>query len=180
MCPPMASSLLLLLLLTAEPTAAATDEHFARGLEALKARDSAAAITALSACVQALPSRVDCRWELGWAYSLENRWTDALAQWTEVQKLAPDQPDLENALTQARAQAALQERLAQPSTPDTRPTPPAEARVRIRAVGDVMLGTTVPEGYLPPGGAQSVIAGVRGLLEDAGDDALGATGGDLD
>ena len=167
MCVPMASSLLLLLLLTAEPTAAAADEHFTRGLEALKARDSAAAITALSACVQALPSRVDCRWELGWAYSLENRWTDALAQWTEVQKLAPDQPDLESALTQARAQAALQQRLAQPSTPDTRPTPPAEARVRIRAVGDVMLGTTVPKGYLPPGGAQSVIAGVRGLLEDA-------------
>ncbi|HEX8701301.1 MAG TPA: CapA family protein, partial [Myxococcaceae bacterium] len=119
----MASSLLLLLLLTAAPTpaappaptaapteaevdpaATAADGHFARGLEALKARESAAAITALSACVQAMPSRVDCRWELGWAYSLENRWTEALAQWTEVQKLKPDQPELESALTQARAQ----------------------------------------------------------------------------
>lgn len=177
----MASSLLLLLLLTAEPTAvappspaapteaapAAAEEHFTRGLEALKARDSAAAITALAACVQALPSRVDCRWELGWAYSLENKWTEALAQWTEVQKLNPDQPDLESALTQARAQAALQERLAKPSVPSERPSPPADAKVRIRAVGDVMLGTTVPEGVLPPGGARSVLAGVRGLLEDA-------------
>jgi hypothetical protein len=173
----MASSLLLLLLLTAEPApaapievdpvAAAANEHFARGLEALKAQDSAAAISALSACVQALPSRVDCRWELGWAYSLENKWTEALAQWTEVRKLNPDQPDLESALTQARAQAALQERLAKPTQPAERPAPPVGAKVRIRAVGDVMLGTTVPEGVLPPGGAESVIAGVRGLLEDA-------------
>jgi poly-gamma-glutamate capsule biosynthesis protein CapA/YwtB (metallophosphatase superfamily) len=30
-----------------------------------------------------------------------------------------------------------------------------------------MLGTTEPEGHLPPGGAESVIANVRGLLEDA-------------
>jgi hypothetical protein len=168
----MSSSLLLLLLLSTTPPpsadpAPAADEHFAQGIEALKARDSAAAITALSACVQAQPSRVDCRWELGWAYSLENRWTEALAQWTQVQKLRPDQPDLESALTQARAQAELQERLAHPPAPSKRPTPPADARVRIRAVGDVMLGTTVPEGYLPPGGAESVIAGVRGLLEDA-------------
>jgi hypothetical protein len=149
------------------PVAAAADADFARGIEALKARDSAAAISALSACVQALPLRVDCRWELGWAYSLENRWTEALAQWTEVQKLQPEQPDLESALTQARGQAVLQEWLAKPTLPSERPAPPPDARVRIRATGDVMLGTTEPEGHLPPGGAESVIANVRGLLEDA-------------
>jgi tetratricopeptide (TPR) repeat protein len=153
---------------TAEAPATTTaDAHFAQGFEALKAQDAKAAIAALSACVRAAPERVDCRWELGWAYSLESRWTEALAEWTEVQRLKPEQPDLESALTQARAQAALQQRLAKPSEPTRRPAPPKEAKVRLRAVGDVMLGTTVPEGFLPPGGAQSVLAAVRPLLEDA-------------
>jgi len=150
-----------------DPAVAAADAQFARGVEALKAQDTKTAIAKLSACVEASPTRVDCRWELGWAYSLENRWAEALAQWTEVQKLKPDQPDLESALTQARAQAALQERLAKPPEHVERPAPPEDARVRIRAVGDVMLGTTVPEGYLPPEGPEGVLASVRPLLEDA-------------
>ncbi|MFP2904053.1 CapA family protein [Pyxidicoccus sp. 3LFB2] len=143
------------------------DASYARGLEALKAKNTPTAITELSACVAAAPSRVDCRWELGWAYQLEGRWTEALAQWTEVQKLAPDHPDLDSALTQARGQAALQEKLARAPQASNRPPPPPGAKVRIRAVGDVMLGTTVPEGHLPPDGAASVIVGVRPLLEDA-------------
>ncbi|RKG96356.1 CapA family protein, partial [Corallococcus carmarthensis] len=47
------------------------------------------------------------------------------------------------------------------------PPPPPGAKLRIRATGDLMLGTTVPEGYLPPEGGGSVIASVRPLLEDA-------------
>ena len=39
-------------------------------------------------------------------------------------------------------------------------------RIRLRAVGDVMIGTDFPAGYLPPGG-RSVLAGVHGLLRDA-------------
>jgi len=150
-----------------DPATAAAEAQFARGVEALKAQDAKTAIAALSACVEASPARVDCRWELGWAYSLENQWAEALAQWTEVQKLKPDQPELESALTQARAQAALQERLAKPPERSERPAPPENARVRIRATGDVMLGTTVPEGHLPPEGPEGVLAAVRPLLEDA-------------
>ncbi|RKG99289.1 CapA family protein [Corallococcus sp. CA053C] len=143
------------------------DAHYARGVEALRAKDSHTAIAELSACVQAAPSRADCRWELGWAYSVDGRWSDSLAQWTQVRTLKPDQPDLESALTQARNQAVLQARLAQPVDGTPRPPPPPGAKVRIRATGDLMLGTTVPEGYLPPEGGGSVIASVRPLLEDA-------------
>ncbi|NBD12850.1 CapA family protein [Corallococcus sp. c25j21] len=143
------------------------DAHFARGVEALQSKDSRTAIAELSACVQAAPSRADCRWELGWAYSVEGRWADSLAQWTQVRALNPHQPDLEGALTQARNQAALQARLAQPLNGPPRPPPPPGAKLRIRATGDLMLGTTVPEGYLPPEGGGSVIAAVRPLLEDA-------------
>ncbi|WP_426756120.1 CapA family protein [Myxococcus sp. Y35] len=143
------------------------DTSYAQGVEALQAKDARTAITHLSACVEAAPSRVDCRWELGWAHSMEAQWAEAFTQWTEVQKLQPDHPDLEGALAQARGQAMLQAKLSQGPQVINRPPPPADAKVRIRAVGDVMLGTTVPEGHLPPDGAGSVIAGVRPLLEDA-------------
>ncbi|WP_375755648.1 CapA family protein [Corallococcus exercitus] len=143
------------------------DEHYARGVAALQSKDSRTAIAELSACVQAAPSRADCRWELGWAYSVEGRWADSLTQWTQVRALNPNQPDLEGALTQARNQAALQAKLAQPVDSTPRPPPPPGAKLRIRAAGDLMLGTTVPEGYLPPEGGGSVIAAVRPLLEDA-------------
>lgn len=143
------------------------DEHYARGVAALQSKDSRTAIAELSACVQAAPSRADCRWELGWAYSVEGRWADSLAQWTQVRALNPNQPDLEGALTQARSQAALQAKLAQPVDGTPRPPPPPGAKLRIRAAGDLMLGTTVPEGHLPPEGGGSVIAAVRPLLEDA-------------
>ncbi|MFP2925362.1 CapA family protein, partial [Pyxidicoccus sp. 3LG] len=149
------------------PAVADAEASYTRGLEALKAKDTRTAITELSACVEAAPSRVDCRWELGWAYQVEGRWADALTQWTEVQKLKPDHPDLESALAQARGQVTLQEKLARGPQVSNRPPPPPGAKVRIRAVGDVMLGTTIPDDVLPPDGAASVIAGVRPLLEDA-------------
>lgn len=42
-----------------------------------------------------------------------------------------------------------------------------EPFLRVRAVGDVMLGTTVPEGKLPPDDGATLLDGVRALLQDA-------------
>lgn len=174
----MSLSLLLLLVSTqagtppaapavSPPTPAA--QAYTRGVEALKARNAPAAIEALSECVKLAPGRVDCRWELGWAYRLAERWEEALAQWEEVRKRDPQYPDLEDALTQARGQAALKARLAQEKKPAAeRPAPAANARVRLRAVGDVMLGTDYPQPtLLPPDNGESSLAAVRPLLEDA-------------
>ncbi|WP_163868649.1 CapA family protein [Myxococcus eversor] len=149
------------------PSPEEAEARYVRGLEALKSKDTATAIIELSACVKALPTRVDCRWELGWAYSVESRWADSLTHWTEVQKLDPEHADLETALAQARGQAALQAKLSQSPQASNRPPPPADAKVRIRAVGDMMLGTTLPEDNLPPDGGGSVIAGVLPLMQDA-------------
>lgn len=44
---------------------------------------------------------------------------------------------------------------------------PDEAFLRLRAVGDVMLGTTVPEGKLPPDDGAHLLDGVAELLRDA-------------
>ncbi len=151
-----------------EGEGASADSLYARGVEALKAKDAPAAIAAFSACTRAAPSRIDCHWELGWAYSLLNRWSDALTEWSSVQKLDPNYPDLEDALTQARGQSSLQQKLAQADSKATpRSAPPKDARVRIRAVGDVMLGTDFPEGLLPPDDGASSLSSVYGLLRDA-------------
>jgi poly-gamma-glutamate capsule biosynthesis protein CapA/YwtB (metallophosphatase superfamily) len=44
---------------------------------------------------------------------------------------------------------------------------PAEPFLRLRAVGDVMLGTSVPEGKLPPDDGAHLLDGVNALLQDA-------------
>jgi len=153
----------------AQPTSPQADALFAQGVEALKVKDANAAIAAFSACTRAAPSRVDCHWELGWAYSLVNRWSDSLTEWNQVQKLDPHHADLEDALTQARGQSALQRKLASASSGKATPrsAPPKNARVRIRAVGDVMLGTDFPEGLLPPDDGVASLSAVAPLLRDA-------------
>lgn len=45
--------------------------------------------------------------------------------------------------------------------------PPPEPFLRLRAVGDVMLGTTVPEGKLPPDDGAHLLDAVLPLLRDA-------------
>ncbi|HYO56398.1 CapA family protein [Archangium sp.] len=152
-----------------EGAAEGADSLYARGVEALEAKDAPAAIASFSACTRVAPSRIDCHWELGWAYSLLNRWSDALTEWTAVQKLDPNHPDLEDALTQARGQSSLQQKLAtgDSAKPSPRSAPPKDARVRIRAVGDVMLGTDFPEGLMPPDDGASSLSAVYPLLRDA-------------
>lgn len=47
------------------------------------------------------------------------------------------------------------------------PEPPPSTPLRIRAVGDVMLGSSFPEGYLPPEDGAHLLDDVRELLRDA-------------
>lgn len=82
---------------------------------------------------------------------------------TGGEALAPSQP-LPSALAP----------VAPPSSPPLSLLPPAKAaegaklgvKLRLRAVGDIMLGTDFPEGHLPPGEA-NILEGVAPLLRDA-------------
>lgn len=151
------------------PSDTGVDALYARGVEALKAKDAPAAIEAFSTCTRQAPTRVDCFWELGWSHSTLHHWSEALEAWTTVQKLDPQHAELEDALTQARGQLALEKKLASEGQgkPAHRPAPPKDARLRIRATGDVMLGTSYPEGLLPPDDAAGSLAAVAPLLRDA-------------
>jgi len=56
-----------------------------------------------------------------------------------------------------------------PPTPPQRVAPPTpiRQRVRIMAVGDIMLGTDYPSDRLPPDDHPGILAGVAQLLDDA-------------
>lgn len=162
---------LLLLLPLALPLALAAtpDEDYTRGLAALQAKDAPAAAAALGACVQADPGRVDCWWELGWARWMQDDWAGVVAAWEQVQRLEPQHEQLARYLPTARGNLEVQKLIAEAAAraPAALPPPPPGARLRLRAVGDVMMGSDFPEPLLPEADGASYLAAVQELLKDA-------------
>ncbi|MGA9522307.1 MAG: CapA family protein [Myxococcaceae bacterium] len=146
------------------------DAHHAAGLQALSEKNGLLAAAHLKACTSKEPSRIECAWELGWAYYLLGAWPEVVAAWEQVEKLNPAHPDVAARLAEARGQVELRRKLdaMAAAAPDSVRTPPPEGTtVRLRAVGDVMLGSAFPEGYLPPEEGAQMLAGVKDLLLDA-------------
>jgi len=160
--------LLLTILLTQSPNA--ENQHFEAGIQALKTKDADAAVRHLSACVQQQPNHTGCLWELGWAYYLKSDWDNVVKSWEEVKKLAPDRVEIETHLDTAKKQLQLLAQLeaTKNAAPQTVRTPPPEgASIRLRSVGDVMLGTNYPKGYLPPNKGADMLTGVADWMSDA-------------
>ena len=150
--------------------ALATSDPFSEGVAALADKDAPAAIVSFEKCISATPSRVACHWELGWAHYLLNDWAAVVSSWEQVLALDPKHAEVQDWLADARAEhaaatARAQDNLKAPTV--ARPLPPEGATVRIRAVGDVMLGTTFPRGYLPPDDGRHLLDEVRETLADA-------------
>ncbi len=146
------------------------DGHHKAGVTALQAKNGLLAAAHLSACLAVDSKRVECAWELGWAYYVLGAWPEVVAAWEQVQKLEPTHPEVEARLAEARGQVELRKKLdaMAAAAPDSVRTPPPEGTtVRLRAVGDVMLGSAFPEGYLPPEDGAQMLAGVKDLLLDA-------------
>lgn len=160
---------LLSLLLALVPAALANPDYDA-GVEALKVKDTARAKASFESCLKSEPANTECHWELGWVYWVENRWPEVVKQWEQVQKTDPSRKGLADGLAQARDNVALEGMLAKGRAAAAKTytsTAPAGATVRLRAVGDNMIGTTFPEGYLPPDDGAGAFAGVSDWLKDA-------------
>ncbi|MDF1564716.1 MAG: CapA family protein [Deltaproteobacteria bacterium] len=168
---------ILLALLALNPSA-----DLAAGKAALRAKDPDAAKAALQRCVTAAPESVDCHWELGWAHWLSRDWDATVESWEVVERLAPDHPELERYLGEARGQQKLRaelkaEEAAAPTLPPAAAAPggpaagaldsPLPMKLRLRAVGDVMLGTDFPAGHLPPEDGARMLTAVEALMRDA-------------
>ncbi len=134
------------------------------GQAALKAKKPDDAISALAGCADANPA---CRWQLGWAYWLKRDWVQVVTTW---EPLPADYEQVASQLPIARGQVKAGELAAQLR----RDAPasfvsgaPSTATLRLRAVGDMMIGTAFPDGHLPPDAGASAFVNVTGLLRDA-------------
>ncbi len=157
------------LLLTLALTAAPGDQDLDRGRALLRDKDGQGAARALTACLQKAPDRVDCHWELGWAHYLNRDWQKVVEHWRAVQRLDPAHPEVGAHLPQAEQQLAFMREVDKSAAgaPATVAQPaPDGATLRIRAAGDVMIGTDFPDGYLPKDPA-GVMAAVAPVLKDA-------------
>lgn len=153
---------------TAAPPAPALsappNPDYEMGVAALKKKDSAAAAAAFERCVSALPA---CSWELGWARWLRRDWRGVVDAWSN---LPADYPELKGSLSIAKGQLTAGElatelRRTAPAT-FVSAAPPG-ASVRLRAVGDLMIGTAFPAGYLPPNAGAGTFLDVSKALADA-------------
>jgi poly-gamma-glutamate capsule biosynthesis protein CapA/YwtB (metallophosphatase superfamily) len=149
------------------PIALALPPSFESGRGALADGRVEEATQAFSRCLIEDPAATACAWELGWARWKVGDWEGCAAAWRKVAALEPGHPQVGRYLPVAEAQAtalaAARAALARPATPRD---PPA-ATVRFRAVGDVMMGTDFPAGFLPPDAGASAFSAVRSWLVDA-------------
>jgi len=128
------------------------------------------AITSLEQCLEDEPNNADCHWELGWAYWLKGDWGNVVKTWENVRRLDPARDGLSGFLVQAQAQHTLREHIragrsdaAKTFSSDV----PDGTTLRIRAVGDLMIGTDFPAGVLPDNDGRLTFSAVTEFLSDA-------------
>ena len=151
---------------------AAADEDLAAGMAAQRAGDADTAVRHYTACLAENPEHLQCHWELGWSHWTRGEWADVVAHWRQVATLDPDHAEVGKHLPTAEghlAALALARASAQGAPETVRPALPEGRTVRIRAVGDIMMGTDFPHptDYLPPEDGRTLLAGVTPWLQDA-------------
>ncbi len=168
---------------TADDTAA--DSFYIRGKKALGARDGQTASIEFSQCIIEQPKNVECHWELGWSFFLMHDYEKTQSAWYTVKRMAPKKPGLTKALKTIHEHVTLAAqahalRAASPTSVAADDVP-ARTLIKIRAVGDTMLGTNFPRNMLPPDntsplqqitpllqGADITFANYEGTLCDGG------------
>ena len=152
------------------PRASAEDSAFQSGVEALREKDPEKALGFFRECLRIEADSVPCHWEIGWAFYLQNDWDQVVHHWERVQELEPQHTAVGDHLATAKAQQQLKARIAEVRNraPSTVSAPiPEGTTVRLRSVGDVMLGTDYPAGHLPPNGGAGLLEDVLDWLQDA-------------
>lgn len=145
------------------------DDALEQGKAAQVLGDTEAAVVAYEACLAADPDRVPCWWELGWSHWTAGDWDAVVTAWEQVKTRAPDHPELSTWLPKAKQHQASMAaiRAAAAAAPaSVASSIPDGTTLRIRAVGDLMLGTDFPTSRLPSDAA-ALLDPVRDWLTDA-------------
>jgi poly-gamma-glutamate capsule biosynthesis protein CapA/YwtB (metallophosphatase superfamily) len=150
--------------------AAAVATPYDDGVQALQGKRYGEAQAEFQKCLASEPDNVDCHWEIGWAFWMQSMWKDVVEHWSRVHELDPNREGLGRGLAQAKDNLALDGMLAKSRSAAPRSfesTAPEGATVRVRAVGDMMIGSDFPAGFLPPDDAVGAFDAVRDWLLDA-------------
>lgn len=146
---------------------------FEVGVAALQAKDTAGALVAFGQCIKESPASsqeaANCRWERGWVWWLKGEWRKVVDDWEAVQKVDPERDSLDRYLSQARDNLGLEAILAKgrsAAPASYASTAPDGAKVRLRAVGDLMISTDFPSGAENPD-VKATFADVADWLRDA-------------
>ncbi|MBM4369456.1 MAG: CapA family protein [Deltaproteobacteria bacterium] len=162
--------LILAYALAAEPALATptpADVAYADAMMAVEAKQYDHALAAFGRCLALDAAHAGCLWESGWVYWVRRDWASVVSTW---EKLDPAYPKLATNLAVARDQLALQRLAAEmraKAATTYQSTAPQGASLRLRGVGDMMIGSAFPEGALPPDGGKDTFTAVRSLLVDA-------------
>ncbi len=144
--------------------------HVDAGKEYLSKKMVEPAILEFNQCIEKEPNNTDCHWEMGWALWLKNDWEGVVRHWEKVADMEPEREGLQQYLRQANDQHQLRLRIraGRASAAKTfKSDVPAGTTIRIRSVGDLMIGTDFPDGYLPPNDGAQSFDGVADVLRDA-------------
>ncbi|MDP6935090.1 MAG: CapA family protein, partial [Myxococcota bacterium] len=158
----------------AQDVTISAEQSYEKGLERLRAKDTKNATLFLQACVNGAGEGTelgsDCLWELGWARWIDGDWAAVVEHWEASRPGRPDRADLGRFLAQAQDNLALQQRIEgtrEQVDESFRTEVPEGTTVRFRAVGDLMIGTDFPDGYLPADQGAGAFAAVSDWLRDA-------------
>ncbi len=164
---------MLIALLTALALAGpAPQDHLQAGMAAQRAGDVDGALGHYRACLAADPQAVACHWEIGWSHWTRARWTEVVRHWETVARLDPEHPEVGRWLPTARENLAGEQRMAEAlatAPARARPALPPGRTLRLRLVGDIMIGTTSPHptAHLPPDDGAGYFDAVDEALADA-------------
>ena len=152
--------------------AATPSQLLEEGMTAQRSGNVDLALEKYQACIAANPEFVGCHWEIGWSYWTQQNWAKVVEHWNTVKRLDPTHRQVDQYLPTANANLdslRMIEALAQNAPTEVRP-PIAEGKtLRLRAVGDIMLGTDFPdEGrHLPPEDGRGLLDAVKAWTADA-------------
>ena len=152
-----------------------------QGMEAQRGGNVAVALQRYQDCINEDPDFVACHWEIGWSYWTLGNWEKVVEHWRKVRFLDPNHPQVNRHLPRAEAKFAQSKPPPTPSTatpePPTAADPPVTKaltpvrpgqKIRIRAVGDLMLGTDFPpDRQRLPQDDNEVLNNARSVLLDA-------------
>jgi poly-gamma-glutamate capsule biosynthesis protein CapA/YwtB (metallophosphatase superfamily) len=149
---------------------ASPESPYEEGIVQMTNKNFSGAITAFEQCINEKPEQIECHWEIGWAHWMLSDWNAVVKHWSIVESKQPEFPKLSGYLTQAKDNQTLQQIMAdsQKSAPATFASAVTEgSTLRIRSVGDMMIGTNFPAGYLPKNDGADSFTNIKSELQDA-------------